>query len=283
MPQQPAPDRYAVAGHPIAHSRSPFIHALFAEQTGQHLVYGALDIAPEDFTREVNRFRSDGGRGLNVTVPLKEHAFAYAGQHGERALRAGAVNTLRFDADGSVFADNTDGPGLVRDLEVNHGCAIAGLKLLMLGAGGAARGVLGPLLDRSPRSVLLANRTRSRAEALADAFAGEGDVSCCALDAIPAGGFDLVINATATGLTGAHLPLSAGHLADGALCYDMMYGPRPTAFLQQVRSLGAARCADGRGMLVEQAAESFFIWRGVRPQTAPVIARLSEALAADAG
>jgi len=273
-----APDRYAVAGHPISHSRSPFIHARFAAQTGERIVYDALDIAPHEFSREVDRFRDEGGRGLNITVPLKELAFSYAGAHSERARRAGAVNTLRFDANGDVFADNTDGAGFVRDLEVNQEFALAGACVLLLGAGGAARGVLGPLLDRAPERVVLANRTVSRAEALAAAFRGAGNVASCALEAIPTQRFDLVINATATGLSGAGLPLVADHLAARALCYDMMYGVRPTAFLEQARGLGAARCVDGRGMLVEQAAESFFIWRGVRPRTVSVIEELSRSL-----
>lgn len=269
--------RYAVVGHPIAHSRSPFIHTLFAAQCNEPLTYTAVDVAPEHFVEEVRAFRDAGGRGLNVTVPHKESAYRFADSLGPRAARAGAVNTLRFDEQGA-YGDNTDGPGLVRDLEVNLGVAIAGARVLMLGAGGASRGVLGPLLDRAPMALLVANRTASRATELAQAFADQGPVAGCGLEQIPDTSFDLVINATATGLSGAELPLRSSHLAMDAMCYDMMYAAIPTVFMSQATALGAARVADGRGMLVEQAAESFYIWRGVRPQTAPVIEALTEAL-----
>lgn len=283
MPSAPAssqrePARYAVVGHPVAHSRSPFIHARFAEQTGEPITYTAIDVVPQRFEVEIGRFRERGGRGLNVTVPLKELAFACATALSPRARRAGAVNTLRFDPGGEVLGDNTDGVGLLRDLEVNHGFALAGRRVLLLGAGGAARGALGPLLDRSPARVVVANRTVARAQALAEAFGGRAKLGASALDAIPRERFELVINATASSIEGANLPLAAGHLAAQALCYDMMYGPRPTAFLQQAAALGAGRAVDGRGMLVEQAAESFLVWRGVRPRTAPVIEALTRAL-----
>jgi len=274
-------DRYAVAGHPIAHSRSPFIHTEFARQSGEAMDYVALDVEPAVFEARVEAFRARGGRGLNVTVPLKEIAFRYTDAPTARALRAGAVNTLRFESDGHVLGDNTDGPGLVRDLVHNLGVPIAGRRVLMLGAGGAARGVLGPLLDEAPSWLLLANRTASRALALASDFAGQGPIEACALAELPEQPFDLVINATASALSGGTLPLRRCHLCPQACCYDMMYAPRPTDFLERAAVLGASRQADGRGMLVEQAAESFFLWRGVRPRTAPVIEALSRRLAAD--
>jgi shikimate dehydrogenase len=271
-------DRYAVVGHPIAHSRSPFIHAQFARQTGERVSYVALDVEPERFEERVDAFRAEGGRGLNVTLPLKEIAFAYATELGARAHRAGAVNTLRFEAHGGVYGDNTDGAGLVRDLCHNLGVVLEGARVLLLGAGGAARGVLGPVLDSRPRRLVVANRTAARAEALAAAFASDGHVEAVGLDAIPETPFDLVLNATASGLTGEPPPISRAHVAPSAFCYDLMYGAQPTAFLRKAAALGAARCADGRGMLVEQAAESFLLWRGVRPRTAPVIEALTRCL-----
>lgn len=275
------PDRYAVVGHPIAHSRSPFIHARFAAQTGERMTYGAMDVPPETFRERVDAFRADGGRGLNVTVPLKEIAFRYAGHVSDRARRAGAVNTLRFEPGSATFGDNTDGVGLVRDLTVNLGVSLVGQRILLIGAGGAARGVLGPLLDAGPAQVVVANRTPSRARALAAVFEDQGPVHACGLDAVPGERFQLVINATAAGLAAdGAVPLAAEHLAADALCYDMVYGSAPTAFMRRAAALGAARTADGRGMLVEQAAESFALWRGVRPRTGPVIAALDEALAA---
>ena len=272
------PDVYAVVGHPVAHSRSPFIHTCFAEQTGENIRYGTLDVPPQEFERAVGHFRAQGGRGLNVTVPHKERAFVYATVLSERARRAGAVNTLRFDGAQAVWADNTDGVGLVRDLSANLGVTLAGCRVLLLGAGGAARGVLGPLLDTGPALLVVANRSVARADALAGRFAAAGDLRACGLDAIPPLAFDLLINATSTSLSGVGLPLTREHLADGALCYDMMYAAEPTVFLRQAIALDAARTADGRGMLVEQAAESFWRWRGKRPRTAPVIEALGAAL-----
>ena len=217
---------------------------------------------------------------MNVTVPLKELAFAYATRRSVRAQRAGAVNTLSFGVDREIFGDNTDGVGLITDLRVNLQCVLTDARILLLGAGGASRGVLGPILDLQPRDVLVANRSSDRATQLAQRYQADGAVRACALDAIPDTPFDVIINATAAGLAGQQLPLRAVHLAPDALCYDMMYGPEPTVFVTQMRSLGAARAVDGRGMLVEQAAESFAVWRGVRPCTAPVIDRLSKSLAA---
>ena len=260
-------DRYAVFGHPIAHSKSPQIHASFARQTGQDMSYEAI-LAPRDgFAASVAAFIAAGGRGANVTVPFKEEAYRLASRLSPRAQHAGAVNTLVFD-DG-ILGDNTDGAGLVADLTRNLHCALAGKRILLVGAGGAARGVIDPLLDQTPAELVIANRTVSRAQELADRF-GRG-VRACGFDALDMP-FDLVINATAASLAGELPPLSPRIFTAGTLAYDMMYG-RDTPFLAFARSYGAAT-ADGLGMLVEQAAEAFYLWRGVRPDTAPVIAAL---------
>ena len=269
-------DRYAVIGNPIAHSKSPQIHAAFARQTGQELSYEAL-LAPVDgFAQTVADFRAQGGRGLNVTVPFKLEAFALAERHTPRAQAAGAVNTLAFDADG-VLGDNTDGAGLVRDLTANLDFALAGRRILLLGAGGATRGVLLPLLDSRPARLTIANRTVAKAEALSTLFAaraGDCVLDACGFDALAGRRFDLVINATAASLADELPPLPPGLYAEGALAYDMMYGRGQTPFLRAALADGAARVADGLGMLVEQAAESFALWRGVRPDSAPVLAEL---------
>ncbi|MBI3433291.1 MAG: shikimate dehydrogenase [Hydrogenophilales bacterium] len=264
-------DRYAVFGHPIAHSKSPQIHTAFARQTGQDMRYEAI-LAPLDgFAASVAAFIAAGGRGANVTVPFKEEAFRLASRLSPRAQRAGAVNTLTFDADG-ILGDNTDGAGLVADLTHNLHCTIAGQRILLLGAGGAARGVIEPLLDQQPAALVIANRTVSRAQELAELF-GRG-VRACGFDAVDTP-FDLVINATAASLAGDLPPLSPRVFTPDTLAYDMMYG-RNTPFLDFARTHGA-RTADGLGMLVEQAAEAFYMWRGVRPDTAPVIASLRTA------
>ena len=260
-------DRYAVFGHPIAHSKSPQIHAAFARQTGQDMTYEAI-LAPLDgFADSVAQFIAAGGRGANVTVPFKEEAFKLAGQLSPRAKRAGAVNTLVFD-DG-ILGDNTDGAGLVADLTRNLHCPLAGKRILLLGAGGAARGVIEPLLAQQPAALVIANRTVGRAEELAGLF-GRG-VRACGFDVADTP-FDVVINATAASLAGDLPPLSPRVFTPDTLAYDMMYG-RDTPFLDFARTHGA-RTADGLGMLVEQAAEAFHLWRGVRPDTAPVIAML---------
>jgi shikimate dehydrogenase len=265
-------DRYCVFGNPIAHSRSPQIHALFAAQTGQDLAYEAR-LAPLDgFAGAVAQFRAEGGRGANVTVPFKEEAFRLCDRLSPRARAAGAVNTLTFASDG-VAGDNTDGAGLVADLTRNLGFGLAGARVLLLGAGGAARGVVLPLLDCRPAALHVANRTAAKALALAQDFA-VGALSASGFAELEGRVFDLVINATAASLGGAALALPAGLWAPGALAYDMMYGGGDTPFLAQARAAGAGALADGLGMLVEQAAEAFFVWRGVRPQTAPVLASL---------
>ncbi len=268
-------DRYAVIGHPIAHSKSPLIHAEFARQTGQQLRYEAL-LAPLDgFAACVEAFCAGGGRGANVTVPFKLEAHALAGRLSERAAAAGAVNTLLFNGDGTIRGDNTDGAGLVRDLTANLACPPRSRRVLLLGAGGAARGVILPLLNEAPASLTIANRTAAKALALASAFAGGAcPVQGCGLEALAGQSFDLVINATAASLQDRAPQLPAGLYAAGALAYDMMYGKGDTPFMAAAAADGAARRADGLGMLVEQAAESFRLWRGVAPDTAPVLAML---------
>ena len=271
-------DLYAVFGNPIAHSKSPLIHAAFAASTGQDMVYEAR-LAPLDgFAPAVADFVAQGGRGMNVTVPFKEDAFRLATRLSDRASRAGAVNTLIFSG-GEIAGDNTDGAGLVRDITVNLGYALAGKRILLLGAGGASRGVIAPLLAELPAGLAIANRTAAKAEALAAAFADIGPVDGGDFGRYAGRSFDVVINATSASLAGESLPLPEGLFASGSLAYDMMYGKGETPFLKLAREQGAARCADGLGMLVEQAAEAFFVWRGIRPATAPVLANLRARLA----
>ena len=276
------PDRYAVVGHPVAHSRSPFIHARFAAATGQDLVYGLIDIPPGAFRERVDAFAADGGRGLNVTLPYKFEARDYADVLTDRARDAGAVNTLAWQTDGSVLGDNTDGAGLVRDLEHNLQRPLAGRRILLLGAGGAARGALPSLAAAGPAAIVVANRTHGRAVALAADFADRAPVEAQAFDVLE-GAFDLVINATSASIEDAVPPVPARVIGGGTLCYDMMYGAEPTAFLRWAVPAGAGAVADGIGMLVEQAAESFALWRGLRPETGPVLAALRAQLAAEAG
>jgi shikimate dehydrogenase len=262
------PDRYAVIGNPVAHSKSPQIHAEFARQTGQDLVYERL-LAPTDaFIAAADAFRAGGGRGLNVTLPFKGEAFRYADRLSESARAAQAVNTLKFEGD-AIVGDNTDGVGLVNDLVRNLGCAIAGARVLVLGAGGAARGVIGPLFERRPAQLVVANRTLGKAQLLVQSFRGGVETGIYA--ALAGRQFDLIVNATSASLAGELPPLPRGVFARGALAYDMMYGRGETPFLAFARAEGAATLADGLGMLVEQAAESFFIWRGLRPDSAPVL------------
>ncbi len=261
-------DRYAVFGHPVAHSRSPYIHAAFARQTGQDMAYEAI-LAPWDgFAAALAAFVAAGGCGANVTVPFKEEAHQIASRLTGRAERAGAVNTLRMEADG-LLGDNTDGAGLVADLTHNLDYPLDGKRILLLGAGGAARGVMAPLLDQHPAALVIANRTVDRAQALADAFGG-CVVACAYTEADDS--FDLIINATSASLAGELPPISPRCFGSHTLAYDMMYG-QFTPFMHLAREHGAVT-ADGLGMLVEQAAEAFFVWRGIRPDTAPVIAAL---------
>lgn len=263
-------DHYAVIGNPVAHSKSPTIHAAFARQTGQPIEYGRILGSLDDFASDVRRFVAEGGRGLNVTVPFKQQAWDLLGDLSAHAEAAGAVNTIIVLDGGLLRGDNTDGVGLVRDLADNHGFAFAAKRVLLLGAGGAARGVLGPLLETDPSVLVIANRTASKAVELATA-AADKRVSGCALDELAGQRFDLIINATSIGLAGSAPAIPGGCLADGAWTYDMFYGDEPTPFCRWATAQGAARALDGLGMLVEQAAESFFLWRGVRPRTPPVI------------
>lgn len=267
-------DRYAVIGNPIAHSKSPRIHALFAEQTGEALTYEAILGPAEDFAGSVRAFREAGGKGMNVTVPFKRDAWLLATVKSEAAERAGAVNTLTFLDNGLVRGDNTDGVGLLRDLTINHEIALAGRDILVLGAGGAVRGVLQPLLAAMPARVVIANRTAAKAVELADDFADLGEISGCGFAELAGRQFDLIINGTSAGLSGEIPPLPEDVLKPGGSCYDMVYGNEPTAFVRWSLAHGAAIALDGLGMLVEQAGESFYIWRGVRPDTGPVIAAL---------
>lgn len=266
---------YAVIGNPIEHSKSPQIHAAFARETGQDMVYERL-LAPLDgFAATVNAFRRAGGAGANVTVPFKEQAFALADWLSERARLAGAVNTLKF-TDVRIEGDNTDGAGLVADITRNLGFGIARKRVLILGAGGAARGAILPLLAEYPALLVIANRSVDKALLLQHRFSPYGVVEGCDYAALAGLKFDLVINATSASLTGEQLPLPARLYAQNSLAYDMMYGTGETPFLAHARSHGAARRADGLGMLVEQAAEAFYVWRKLRPATAPVLAQLRQ-------
>jgi shikimate dehydrogenase len=269
-------DQYAVIGNPIEHSLSPEIHSEFARATGQDIAYGRMLAPLNGFRAAALGFRDEGGRGLNVTLPFKQEAWKLADVHSPGALEAGAVNTLKFEG-GRIAGDNTDGIGLTRDLKENLGCPVRGRRVLLMGAGGAVYGVMGPLLRELPEQMVVANRTLDKAVALVGhfekllKFAARG-VTALPYGALPGARFDIVINATSTGLADVMPPLPRDIFAPGALAYEMVYG-RDTLFMKFATEYGA-RAADGLGMLVEQAAESFFIWRGVRPQTAPVIRAL---------
>jgi len=264
-------DRYAVVGNPVAHSKSPLIHDAFARATGQAMTYERIFAPLGSFADVARRFADEGGRGLNVTVPFKLDALAIAAHASERAEAAGACNTLAR-RDGEWHADNTDGAGIVHDLTVNLGVALSGANVLVLGAGGAARGILLPLFAQGPRAVVISNRSMSKAHALAEHFGTRGPLVAMPPDALAGRPFDVVINATSAGLSAdAAWPWPDGLFAPGGFAYDMVYGDAPTAFLRWAGAQGVARSADGLGMLVEQAAESFFVWRGVRPPTAGVI------------
>ncbi len=268
-------DRYGVIGYPVAHSRSPVIHQAFARQTGQRLQYELLEVPPDEFEAAVGRFRDAGGKGLNVTVPHKLAAAELSDQVSERASEAGAANTLVFQDD-EIFGDNTDGVGLVRDLVANHRFTIEGASILILGAGGATRGIVGPLLDLGPRRVVIANRTLAKARAIAERFNRKGETGSSSFDGIPTDAeWQLVINATSAGYKGEALPFPDAAIGASTFCYDLSYGTKPTPFCLWARERGAGRQAMGWGMLVEQAAESFHLWRGVRPDTAPVLARIA--------
>ena len=259
-------DRYAVIGNPVAHSKSPWIHAEFARACGQDIDYGRIESPLDGFAGTLERFRASGAKGANVTLPFKQEAFALCRRTSERARLAQAVNTLRFD---DSFGDNTDGVGLVRDLCANMEFELKARSVLLLGAGGAAQGVAGALLEAGVARLVIANRTLSRARAVAERFAG---AAACGFDELPGQSFDIVVNATSAGLSGEAPPVPGGLFTDRTLAYEMVYG-QDTPFLAAARRAGARVC-DGLGMLVEQAAESFFLWRGVRPETRPVLAKL---------
>lgn len=259
-------DRYAVIGNPISHSKSPLIHKLFAEQTGQDISYEAIAAPLDGFTATIEKLRAKGYKGCNVTVPFKLLASNLTQYLATEVIEANAANTLTFN-DEQIIANNTDGTGLVRDIEQNLGVNLQGKRVLLMGAGGAASGVLLPLRETGA-NITITNRTVDKARHLAKRFA----ISSCSYEELVGKKFDVVINATSAGLTDSEIPLPTGIFAPGALAYDMMYG-RETPFMKFARSEGAT-VADGLGMLVEQAAEAFYIWRGVRPETAPVIAKL---------
>jgi shikimate dehydrogenase len=273
-------DKYAVFGNPIAHSKSPDIHRQFAEQTGQALSYEKQLVDPQGFEAAADAFFAGGGKGLNITVPFKQDAYAYVARTTPRARRAGAVNTLTLEADGTILGDTTDGIGLVGDIVHNLGWEIRHKKVLILGAGGAVRGVLEPLLEQQPQHVVIANRTVDKALQLAKGFAEFGYLLGCGFDMLGEQQFDLVINGTSASLQGdlPPLPDSLINPDAGTVCYDMLYGAEPTPFMQWAAERGAL-VSDGLGMLVGQAAESFALWRGVRPKTAPVIADIRAKLA----
>ncbi|MFL9709490.1 shikimate dehydrogenase [Methylobacillus sp. Pita1] len=266
-------DRYAVIGHPVEHSKSPLIHVAFAQQTGQQIEYGKVQAPLDGFVATVAGLQAQGYCGANVTVPFKFEAYSLATELSERARDAGAVNTLSFK-NGGIHGDNTDGAGLVRDILQNLEFSLAGKRVLLLGAGGAAEGVLGPLLQASPALLCIANRSVEKAEAMAArARPVDAELDACSFDALAGKAFDVVINATSSGLSNERLPLPSGLFAADALAYDMMYG-RETPFMQYAREEGVQKIADGLGMLVEQAAEAFYVWRQIRPDTASVIAAL---------
>ncbi|GAC1452103.1 MAG: shikimate dehydrogenase [Steroidobacteraceae bacterium] len=267
-------DQYGVIGHPVSHSLSPFIHGMFARETGQAMTYRLFDVRPAGLEVHVRDFFSQHGRGLNVTLPHKIAARELAHELTARAAHAAAVNTLVSNEDGSILGDNTDGAGLVRDLRDNLGLELAGRRLLIMGAGGATRGVLAPLLGLAPAVVVIANRTPERAAALAAAFSDLGVTQGGGFGDVGEEPFDLVINATSASLGGDMPPLPHGAVDSATVCYDLAYGRSATAFVEWARARGCARALQGLGMLVEQAAESFELWRGVRPATAPVLAAL---------
>jgi shikimate dehydrogenase len=270
------PDQYGVVGHPVEHSWSPFIHGMFAKSTAQHLVYRLFDIAPDDFRSELLELFARGVRGLNVTLPHKQAAAGLVNELTPRAARAQAVNTIAMLEPTILLGDNTDGAGLTADLERNLKLELADKRLLILGAGGAVRGVLGPLLERGVREVVIANRGRAKALELAAEFADLGRVKGSAFEELSGPPYDLIINATSASLQGEMPPLPPGIVGERTFCYDMAYGRGDTAFTRWAKSLHAARASKGWGMLIEQAAESFQLWRGIRPATQPVQDALAE-------
>jgi shikimate dehydrogenase len=268
------PDRYAVIGHPIAHSKSPIIHQLFAKQTGEAISYEAMDVLPEQLGDTISKFAADGGRGLNVTVPHKQGAMVLMDDLTDRAKLAGAVNTITCKENGELEGDNTDGVGLITDLRNNLHVELIDSSILILGAGGATRGIVPPLMQERPAELVIANRTVDKANALANAFVDLGNVSASSFAALDRHEFHLVINATSAGLDGKMPPFPASILGSATVCYDLSYSMHDTPFVEWAKKNGCQQVYQGWGMLVEQAAESFAIWRGVRPETAEVRAQL---------
>jgi len=271
-------DQYAVIGHPIKHSLSPQIHTAFAKQTEQDLTYSTIDAEPDQFKAAIQQFRDAGGRGLNVTLPFKEDAFQLANAHSDLATHCEAANTLAFKEDGVIYADNTDGTGLIQDLTNNHHVSLRQKHILLLGAGGAARGIAAALLKMAPEALIIANRTGSKAVALAEHFDYPGELKGVGLIAIEPYPFDVIINATSAGLTGSPLELPTEIIGEKTICYDVMYGAQNTPFLDWAKAQGATQYFDGLGMLVEQAAAAFYLWRHVYPETKPVIDLLRQQL-----
>lgn len=267
------PDRYAVIGHPISHSRSPIIHRMFAEDTGEPISYEALDVAPDQLDETVRNFMTEGGRGLNVTVPHKQDVINLMDSLTERAQLAGAVNTITQRDDGTLEGDNTDGIGLIADL-LNLGVELIDASILILGAGGATRGIIPPIMERKPTELVIANRTIEKAQTLAAAFADMGEITACGFDDLEDKHFNLIINATSAGLEGELPPFPTSILAPDTVCYDLSYSMRDTPFVEWARANGCKQVFQGWGMLIEQAAESFAIWRGIRPDTRGVRERL---------
>ncbi len=263
-------DNYCVIGNPIAHTKSPQIHTAFAEQTRQAVSYQAILVEKSKFQETIQEFQGQGVKGLNVTVPFKVEAWEATDHRSSKAERARAVNTISFD-DGKIIGDNTDGIGLVRDLTGNHNVSIKYKNILILGAGGAVRGIIDPLFDEEPGRVVIANRTISRAKNLADAFSDRGSIAACGFTELIGSSFDIIINGTSASLQGDALQLPERLIDINGCCYDMMYSMSDTPFISWARGQGIDKTFDGLGMLVEQAAESFFIWRGVRPETGSVI------------
>jgi shikimate dehydrogenase len=264
-------DQYAVFGSPIKHSKSPRIHRLFATETLQSLEYSAKLVLAENFEAAVKDFFAGAGKGLNCTVPLKELAWQYADVLTERASFSKAVNTLILQKDGSILGDNTDGVGLVTDLMSNNKISIKRKRVLILGAGGASRGIILPILEELPNEIVIANRTVSKAETLAQEFSHKGNITASGYQDLAGQAFDLILNATSASLSGDLPPLVAGLLAEKGSCYDLAYANEPTPFIRWANQQGAKKSLDGIGMLVEQAAEAFYLWREVRPKTKPVI------------
>ena len=275
MTDESAPiDRYGVMGYPVSHSRSPVIHRLFALHTGQDMQYELLQVSPDKLEVAVRQFQRTGGKGLNITVPHKSAVRKLVDQISERADTANAVNTLAFRG-GEIYGDNTDGIGLLRDLDVNLDITIENANILILGAGGATRGIVGPLLEMQPKALCIANRTLDKAQIIANHFDSQGPISACPFSMVPVDHpYDLIINATSAGLKGETPPYPEAAISENTICYDLSYGLDATPFSVWAREHGAAKSVMGWGMLVEQAAASFEIWRGIRPDTAPVLKQM---------